>query len=97
MLIIGGIIGFIVGSALGPSQEEYDAMHDDYVAAIDQCEVVRDDYVAALEEASLNLDDANIQIADAQMYAWSTYDEMGYVLENLYEVDDAVDPGTTCQ
>jgi hypothetical protein len=96
MLIVGGIIGFIIGTTIGPSQEDYDNIHDEYVTAIDQCEVVCDDYAAALEDALLNRDDANSQTADAQSYAWSSYDEMGGVLENLYEVDDADDSGTTC-
>jgi hypothetical protein len=41
---------------------------------------VLDDYSSAISEA-------NSQIEDAQGYAWSSYDEMGDVLENLYTVD----------
>ncbi|MDP1706315.1 MAG: hypothetical protein Q8L36_00655 [bacterium] len=33
------------------------------------------------------LDQANSNIEDAQSYAWSSYDDMGYVLDNLETVE----------
>lgn len=88
-LLIGIVVGIFIGVSLGPSQKEYGA-------ALWQCEVVRDDYVAALEDASRNIQEANYQLVDGQSYAWSSYEDMGYFLENLYEVDDIDDPGTIC-
>lgn len=88
-LIIGVVIGIFIGSSFGPSTEDLEM-------AVGQCEVVRDDYSAALEDASDSIDEANSQIWDGQSYAWASYDEMGEFLENLYDVPEADDPGTTC-
>jgi len=33
------------------------------------------------------LDQANSNIEDAQSYAWSSYDDMGYALDNLETVE----------
>ncbi|MDD2890855.1 MAG: hypothetical protein PHE49_09510 [bacterium] len=33
------------------------------------------------------IDEANSQLDEAYNYAWSSYDEMGEILENLYTVD----------
>jgi len=38
---------------------------------------------SSLEDA---LDQANSNIEEAQSYAWSSYDDMGYVLDNLETV-----------
>ena len=51
-----------------------------------------DDYKSALSEANDNIDEANSQIEDAQSYAWSDYDDMGYALESLSTVDTVSDP-----
>ena len=40
-----------------------------------------------LEEANNNIEEANSIIEDAQSYAWSSYEEMGDALDNLYTVD----------
>jgi hypothetical protein len=58
--------------------------------------IVRDDYVSSLERAISNVEEANNQISDAQSNAWSSYDEMGDALDNLYEVEEVDDPQTTC-
>jgi hypothetical protein len=41
------------------------------------------DEVVEMQE---NIDDLNYQIEDANRWAWSSYDEMGMALENLYPV-----------
>lgn len=87
--LIGGIIGMSIGATFGPSQK-------DYARVKGQCYIVRDDYSSALERATSSIEEANSQIIDGQGYAWSSYDEMGETLDNLYEVDEADDPGTTC-
>ena len=50
-----------------------------------------DDYEYALDEANSNIETANSYIEDAQSYAWSTYDDMGYALDNL-EIVETVNP-----
>ena len=50
------------------------------------------DYQSALGEANDNIDDANSMIEDAQGYAWSDYEEMGYALDNLSTVDNVDTP-----
>ena len=86
---IGIIAGIFIGSSFGPSK-------DDYKLALGQCEIVRDDYSSALEDAASSIEEANSQISDAQWYAWSSYEEMGETLDNLYEVNDADNPSTFC-
>ena len=51
-----------------------------------------DEYQSALSEANDNIDSANSTIEDAQSYAWSSYEDMGYALENLSTVDTVSDP-----
>lgn len=51
------------------------------------------EYQYALEQANENIEGANSIIEDAQGYAWSSYEDMGYALENLYTVDTIFDPG----
>lgn len=38
-----------------------------------------------LEETETRLEYANASISDAQSYAWSSYEDMGYALESLEE------------
>jgi len=40
-----------------------------------------------LESCTDNLDQANSNIDEAKWYAWETYDDMGYALDNLETVD----------
>jgi hypothetical protein len=51
-----------------------------------------DDYQSALDDANSNIDDANSIIEDAQSYAWSSYDDMGWALDNLTTVDNVDNP-----
>ena len=51
-----------------------------------------DDYSNALDEANSNIEQANSNIEDAQWYAWSSYDDMGYALDNLETVETISDP-----
>jgi peptidoglycan hydrolase CwlO-like protein len=45
-------------------------------------------YENALNEANSNIDEANSNIEDAKNYAWSSYDDMGWALDNLQTVDN---------
>lgn len=49
-------------------------------------------YSYALDEANNNIEEANSSIEDAQGYAWSSYDEMGWALDNLETVDTVSNP-----
>ena len=51
-----------------------------------------DEYQYALEQANENIDEANSIIEDAQGYAWSSYEEMGDILDNLTTVDNVLEP-----
>lgn len=95
-VVLGGIIGIVIGSLIGGSdvKDEYEEYYEDAVA---QCEVVRDDYRMALRDAEESIEFANDQINDAQGYAWADYEDMGYMLESLEEVEEADDPRTTCE
>lgn len=50
------------------------------------------EYEYALEEANENIEKANLIIEDAQNYAWSSYQEMGEILDNLEIVDTVSKP-----
>jgi len=49
-------------------------------------------YQSALSEANDNIEEANSIIEDAQGYAWSSYEDMGYALDNLSTVDTVSEP-----
>lgn len=51
-----------------------------------------DSYQSALSEANDNIESANSMIEDAQGYAWSSYEEMGYALDDLSTVDTVSEP-----
>ncbi len=57
----------------------------------DDLEAELSNYEYALEEANNNIEELNSIIEDAQDYAWSSYEEMGEALDNLY-ILDAVNP-----
>ncbi len=60
--------------------------------SLSSCQFSLDDYQSALEEANQNIDEANSVIEDAQGYAWSSYQEMGDALGNLYTVNTVSEP-----
>ncbi|MDP9249316.1 MAG: hypothetical protein M3M85_02290 [bacterium] len=47
---------------------------------VSSLEEERDEYEDALDQANSNIE-------DAQYYAWSSYDDMGYALDNLETVN----------
>ena len=51
-----------------------------------------DEYRDALNEANDNIDQANSSIEDAQSYAWSSYEDMGWALDNLETIDTVSEP-----
>ena len=56
----------------------------------EQMEILEDDLDEAksnLEEANDNIEEANANIENAQGYAWSSYTEMGYALDDLQTVN----------
>ncbi len=55
-------------------------------------EDLNDDYSDALDEANTNIEQANSSIENAQYYAWETYEDMGYALENLETVETVDEP-----
>ena len=95
-LVIGIFVGVFIGSLITPSKEDLELVQQESDFAYRQCDTVREDYVAALEEANESIEYANDQAANAHLYAWMSYDEMGYALESMEEFDYADDPGTTC-
>ena len=50
------------------------------------------DYQDALSQANHNIEEANSQIVNAKDYAWESYDDMGSVLDDLYEVATVREP-----
>lgn len=59
---------------------------------VTELENLVNDYSYALQRANDNIDEANSMIEDAQGYAWSSYEEMGYALDSLTTVDTISDP-----
>jgi peptidoglycan hydrolase CwlO-like protein len=87
------IIGVIIVIAVIWISQNYTAINNleeekaGIEAQVEECEYKVIDYQGALEEANNNIEDANSQIEEAQEYAWSSYDDMGYVLDDLYTVE----------
>lgn len=50
------------------------------------------EYEDALVQANQNIEEVNSMIEDAQSNAWSTYEDMGSALDNLYTVDTVLAP-----
>lgn len=50
------------------------------------------EYQDALSQANENIEEANSKIEEAQSYAWESYEDMGYILENLTTVDTVYVP-----
>ena len=52
---------------------------------LDDCQIV-------LQEANDNIEEVNSYIEDVRGYAWSSYDEMGWALDNLMTVEMIYEP-----
>lgn len=50
------------------------------------------EYQTTLDEANANIEELDSIIEDAQGYAWSTYEEMGETLDNLYTLGTIPEP-----
>ena len=50
------------------------------------------EYQDALSEANDNIEQANSYIEEAQAYAWNSYEDMGWALDNLETVDMVNEP-----
>lgn len=77
ILLIIAIIGLLI------FWSSYSALQDRLTETEDVLSERDDQYVRCSDALS----EANTQIEDAQNYAWSSYDEMGETLDNLYTVD----------
>ncbi|OGI56976.1 hypothetical protein A3B85_00560 [Candidatus Nomurabacteria bacterium RIFCSPHIGHO2_02_FULL_37_13] len=88
---IAGILLFllVISWSLGGSSNGKRAMLEDRISSL---ESQLEEYQYALEEANNNIEDANSIIEEAQDYAWSSYSEMGDVLDNLSTVDTVDEP-----
>jgi thermostable 8-oxoguanine DNA glycosylase len=89
-LVIGCLIGYSIGHANVSDLEEQ------VTEATYQCQTVKNDYIYAMDDVNNDIEDNNNRISEARDYAWASYDDMGYMLENLEEIDTADDPGTSC-
>ena len=86
-VLIYGVVIFLVLSWMNQyktieHQEDTIARQEDLLS----------EYEDALDEANDNIDEANSMIEDAQWQAWSSYEDMGYALDNLYTVDTISKP-----
>ena len=79
----------VIFFSLGNSNHGEREMLEDRVSVL---ESQLEEYHYALEEANNNIEDANSIIEEAQSYAWSSYNEMGDVLDNLTTVDTVDEP-----
>lgn len=95
-IILGLVVGVTIGISLDPSRGEVENLREEVYMAESQCEEVKSEYVLALGEANLKIDEANDIISDANGYAWSSYQDMGYALENLSDVGSVNDPEPSC-
>jgi hypothetical protein len=68
---------WIFGVLLLICWQKSDNLNDDNL----RLESIVDEYQSALEEANSNIE-------NAQSYAWSDYEEMGYALDNLQTVSE---------
>lgn len=83
------LVLLVISWSSGSSNHGEREMLEDRVSAL---ESQVEEYQYALEEANNNIEDANSIIEEAQSYAWSSYNEMGDVLDNLTTVDTVDEP-----
>jgi hypothetical protein len=75
------VVGLIIMSLL--FWKDHKELNNEINGLSDQVvnlEYERNSYESALDQANLNIE-------DAQSYAWSSYDDMGYALDNLETVN----------
>jgi len=82
------ILSFILFIILILGWLKYNNLKEENAILIDQVNA----YQYALSQANENINEANSIIEDAQSYTWSSYEEMGNALENLYTVDTVPEP-----
>lgn len=82
------IMFFILLAVLLFGWLKYNNLKEEHTILLDEV----DEYQYALSQANQNIEEANSIIEDAQSYAWSTYQEMGEALDNLYPVDTIPEP-----
>lgn len=86
------IILVIISGSLWFENQDLRENNESLASQVDNLETKINDYSYALEEANSNIEQANSSIDDASSYAWSTYEEMGYALDNLEAVDIISEP-----
>ena len=86
------IIGIIWIGSLNSKITDLENWMDDLQAENSYLENRISDYESSLEEANSQIEEANSMIEDAQGYAWSSYEDMGYALDNLSTVDTIPEP-----
>lgn len=67
----------------------FSKLKEESVRKLNICENSLNTAKNTIDEANDNIDQANNNIEEAQWYAWSSYDDMGYALDNLETVDNA--------
>ncbi|MFZ2205453.1 MAG: hypothetical protein WAV23_02595 [Minisyncoccia bacterium] len=83
------LVLLIISWSSGSSNHGERAMLEDRISSQ---ESQLEEYQYALEEANNNIEDANSIIEEARDYAWSSYEDMGNVLDNLSTVDTVDEP-----
>lgn len=71
---------------------ELDKTRDSLAQSLYNCQLDLDNCRLALEEANNNIEEASSIIEEAQGYSWSSYEDMGNALDNLYTVDTVSEP-----
>lgn len=101
------VVGWIIGIAIvlwlissfgnlgkydGETAEYWFNAYDEAEARVLELQNKVSDHEEALNEANSNIEEANNNIEDAKYSAWSSYDDMGYALDNLDTVDTVSEP-----
>jgi len=82
------IIIFVLIIALVLLWNNYSEFKKESLSNLNSCKSDLSSADDTIDEANDNIDQANSNIEDAQGYAWSDYDDMGYALDNLETVDN---------
>ncbi len=88
-IVIGALIVYFIfegsGKYEGRTSEEWFNAYDEETGRTEELQ-------NALEEANSNIEEANYTINSAKSYAWEPYDDMGYALESLEEIESVSEP-----